>query len=73
MNVSSLRLPGAASIEASLADDSRSGFGRRRLVPALARALLGFDFSRARLDEDLLMLCPVMDSTGKDALFGLRL
>nr|WP_247974060.1 hypothetical protein [Bradyrhizobium sp. 195] len=51
MNASPLRLPDAGSIEAVLADlDPASADDD--LVPALARAFPGFQFSAARIDDD---------------------
>src|SRR5215469_4668844 len=51
MNSSPLRLPDAGSIEAVVADlDSASVDDE--LLPALARAFPGFEFSMSRIDDD---------------------
>ena len=50
MNASPPRLPGAASIEAVLADLDPAA-ADDDLVPALARAFPGFEFSLARIDD----------------------
>lgn len=51
MNASPLRLPDASSIEAILADLEPAS-ADDDLVPALARAFPGFEFSMARIDDD---------------------